>query len=109
MQDPRIPSLIHSSRCAKERCIFLLQELKQRLIVEDKTLDMYGFPTPVGNTSELDKERLLYDAADQLQFYKHLPETTPNNLDQKNVFNMCMDSIQNVFSLQVQVVLEKLL
>ena len=71
-----------------------LQELKQRLITEDKTLDMYGFPSPAGNTSELDRERLLYDAAEQLQFYQQLPETTPKNLDQENIFNTCMDSIE---------------
>ena len=39
-----------------------LQELKHRLIAEDKTLDMYGFPSPAGNTSEIERERLLYDS-----------------------------------------------
>jgi hypothetical protein len=55
---------------------------------------MYGFPSLAGNTSELDRERLLYDAAEQLQFYQQLSETTPNNLDQENIFNTCMDSIE---------------
>ena len=44
-----------------------LQELKQRLITEDKTLDMYGFPSPEENTSKLDQGRLIYDAVEQLQ------------------------------------------
>ena len=44
-----------------------LQEFKRRLIAEDKTLDIYGFLSPEENTSKLDRERLLYDTAEQLQ------------------------------------------
>ena len=44
-----------------------LQEFKRRLIADDKTLDIGGFLLPEENTSKLDRERLLYDAAEQLQ------------------------------------------
>ena len=70
-----------------------LQELKQRLITEDKTLDMYGFPSPAGNTSELERERLLYEPEEQLQLFHRLSEITSNNIDQENIFNTCMESI----------------
>jgi len=69
------------------------QELKHRLIAEGKTLDMYGFPSPAGNTSEIERERLLYDSEGQLQIFNRLSEYTPNNIDQENIFNTCMDSI----------------
>ena len=54
-----------------------LRELQQRLALEDKTLEMYGFPTPRGNTTEIERENkfcmiltseLSYTANYQLKF-----------------------------------------
>ena len=71
-----------------------LQELKYRLSLEDKTLDMYGFPSPKGNTTELERERLLYDSEEQLQYFQELCITTPNNEDQERIFTTVMQAIQ---------------
>ena len=72
-----------------------LQELKQRLANEDKTLDMYGFPSPAGNISELEKERLLYDPEEQLELFHRLSENTPNNQDQENIYNTIIDAVES--------------
>jgi len=88
-----------------------LQELKQRLANEDKTLDMYGFPSPAGNISELEKERLLYDPEEQLELFHRLSENTPNNQDQENIYNTIIYAVEsrkkNFFSSMALVVLEK--
>lgn len=63
-----------------------LRELQQRLALEDKTLEMYGFPTPRENTTEIERERELYDPQEQNELYRQLSAEIPNNLDQENIF-----------------------
>ena len=58
-----------------------LRELQQRLALEDKTLETYGFPTPRGNTTEIERERELYDPHEQNELYHQLSAEIPNNLD----------------------------
>jgi hypothetical protein len=71
---------------------FLL-DLQQRLKREDKSLIMYGFPQPLEQHTELERNRLMYNDDDQRQLYEQLDIQFPNNdEDQQHVYETIMDA-----------------
>ena len=55
----------------------------------------YGLPEPQNSETELERALLEYDPHQQSLLLNHLNATTPNTIEQQQIFNQIMDSIQN--------------
>ena len=65
----------------------LLKEIQRRLALDDKTPEMFGFKSPTGVNTELEREQLQYDPHQELQKFESLQAEYPNNHDQQRVFD----------------------
>jgi len=73
----------------------LLHNLSLKLKDSDKKLSDYGLPEPEENETELQRALIEYDPQQQTHLLQHLNETTPNTVEQHEIFNQIMDSIYN--------------
>ena len=71
----------------------LIKDLSYRFEMEEKTSKMYGFPEPHEHLSEVDIERARYNPQEQLRLFNSLSESTPNTLEQQNIFDEICESI----------------
>jgi superfamily II DNA or RNA helicase len=55
----------------------------------------FGLPMPARNFSDLEKEMLLYDAAEQGHLHDHLEEKFPANAEQKTVYDAVMRAVRD--------------
>ena len=74
----------------------LLTDLAERLKGDNKTLTAYGLPEPQDIKTELQQERLKYDAAYQDQLLHQLNMSHPNNPEQQEVFDFIVDELDNI-------------
>ena len=72
----------------------LLKDIQRRLALEDKTPDMYGFKSPSGQNTEIERERILYDPHEEAQKFDLLVSQFPNNTDQQLIFDKIMEAVQ---------------
>jgi len=73
----------------------LLREIQSRLLKDNKTMELYGLPTPPDTSTELKREIDKYDSMEQLQLFNHLNILYPNNYGQKNVQDVILNAIDN--------------
>ena len=60
----------------------------------DKTPEMYGFNSPSGQNTEIERERLLYDPVSEAEKFELLNSQFPNNNDQQHIFDTIMEAVQ---------------
>jgi hypothetical protein len=70
----------------------LLKEIQRRLALDDKTPEMFGFKSPTGVNTELQRELLQYDPHLELQKFESLQAEYPNNQDQQRVFDAILEA-----------------
>lgn len=61
----------------------------------NRTLSEFGFPEPENVSSELEIEKLKYDATFQEQLLQSLNQKAPNNTEQAEVFEFVKEAIDN--------------
>jgi hypothetical protein len=64
-----------------------LTELQQSFSDETRTIEDYGFPKPMDMKTELDFERVKYDAHTQTELYTNLIHEYPLNNEQQQFFD----------------------
>ena len=74
----------------------LLTDLAERMNGENKKLSDYGLPESENVKTELELERLKYDAAFQAQLLQQLNQSHPNNPEQQEVFDYITNEIDNI-------------
>jgi RecG-like helicase len=73
----------------------LLEELQDRFDNEGHTLGEYGLPEPVGQKTDLERERLMYDMNGQKDLAAHLEANFPLNEEQKALYDETMHACRH--------------
>jgi len=72
-----------------------LQNLSIKLKDSDKRLSDYGLPNPAENDTELQRALLEYDPQQQTDLLQQLNSTTPNTLQQQEIYTQIIEAIRN--------------
>jgi len=72
-----------------------LQNLSTKLKDSDKRLSDYGLPKPAENDTELQRALLEYDPQQQTDLLQQLNSTTPNTLQQQEIYTQIIEAIRN--------------
>jgi len=64
----------------------LLLDLAQRFAEDGSTMEQFGLPKPQGVNTELDRERLRWNQAEEAENFVHLCSASPNTNEMEALF-----------------------